>query len=474
MEIKDEPITERLRRVPLFAHLKEEEFAAIVQGTEIWLRPGEYIAHEGDPPSDFYVLLDGQVEWTRRVGSQQVYVATNDPADPEPFWGHELILSDTPYPVSGRALTAVHLYKLDPDSFWRMLGVCRLVTRSLLTTAAQRWGNVYAVSQQYARLASLGTLAAGLAHELNNPAAAAKRAVEGLFGSFEASQSLVFRLLEGGVISPKCLAEIGCEARERARAASPLLSALERSDREEEIAAWLEARRMTGAWDMAATLSGAGLDVAWLESLAARAPDTVLSDLLPWVAANLTTSDLLSEVAGSTRRISALVTAVKDYSYVDQAPLQEIDIHQGLESTLTMLAHKIREGRITVSRDYTADLPRICAYGSELNQVWTNLIDNAIDAVNGSGRITLRTASESPERVLVEIEDNGPGIPPDAQARIFEPFFTTKGVGRGTGLGLDISRRIIEERHGGDIRFTSAPGAGVCFQVRLPLVVPQR
>ncbi len=460
-------VTDALRLVPLFAGLSDEQFASVERGSEVWLQPGEVLVREGDPPLGFFVQLEGQTEWTRRVGQQEVYVLTHGPGV---FYGHELVLTDKPHPVTGRALTAVRLYKLEPDAFWEMLSVCPSILRSLVATLAERFQNLGEASQQHARLASLGTMAAGLAHELNNPAAAARRAVAGLRESFEESQSLAFKLQEGGLISSQCLAKIGREIQDRARTV-PTLDTLEQSDREEEIAFWLEARGFEDdAWQIASALAASGLEVAWLDSLAARAPDDALRDLLPWVGASLTTRDLLDQVEGSTGRVSKLVKAVKEYSYMDQAPLQELDVHEGLESTLTMLGHRLRKGDIVVTREYEEYLPRVNAYGSELNQAWTNLIDNAIDALGGSGRIWVRTSQE-PDRVLVEVADDGPGIPEEIEPRIFEPFFTTKGVGEGMGLGLDTARRIVVGRHGGDIRVDSRPGE-TAFVVRLPLDTP--
>lgn len=402
-----------LRQVPLFAYLSDEQFKSVPQGTQIWLQPGDYVVREGDPPMGFFIQLAGQTEWTRKVGLQEVYVLTHGSGV---FYGHELLLADKPCPVSGRALTAVHLYKLEPDAFWRMLSICPSILRRLVATLAQREGTVGTVEQQHAKLVSLGTMAAGLAHELNNPAAAARRAVDGLGESFEASQSLAFKLLEGGVLSSQCLAEIGREVQECAQIAPPL-DILEQSDREEEITSWLEAHGLEDGWRMAPTLAGAGLDVAWLETLALSVPASELQNLLPWIEASLTTRDLLEQVKGSTSRISTLVKAVKEYSFMDQAPLQSVEVHEGLENTLVILGYKLKKGDIVVTREYDQSLPRVSAYGSQLNQVWTNLIDNAIDALRGQGQIWLRTSQEA-ERVLVEIADNGPGIPPELQSRI--------------------------------------------------------
>jgi signal transduction histidine kinase len=250
-------------------------------------------------------------------------------------------------------------------------------------------------------------------------------------------------------------------------AEAPTLDALTQSDREEEVADWLDGRNVADGWKLAPTLVQAGMDVAALDGLAAQTPAEALGDVLLWLGATLDASSLAGQIEQSTTRISELVQSVKAYSYMDQDGLQEADIHEGLDSTITMLGHKFRKKHITVEREYDRGIPRLDVYGSSLNQVWTNLLDNAIDAVGEGGKIIVRTAFES-DRVLVEICDNGSGIPEDVQDRIFEPFFTTKAVGAGTGLGLEISRRIIAGQHKGEIRVTSEPG-DTRFSVRLPL-----
>lgn len=457
-------LRDALRQVPLLVQLREEQLQWLaLQGTDLWLQPGDRIATQGDPPDGFYIILEGQTEWRKQVGQQEVYAIALSAGT---IFAELILLLDAPYPTSGYALTAVRLFKLKPDAFWNMLSICPSVLRGIVATAVQRSQLHEAVSQEHAKLVSLGTMAAGLAHELNNPAAAARRAVDGLLESFEESQSLAFKLQEGRVISSQCLAEVGYEVQERAKTA-PALDALEQSDREQEIASWLEAHGVEDGWQMAPTLAGAGLDVAWLDSLAAHSLDGQLRDLLRWIGATLTTRNLVDQVKVSTKRISTLVKAVKEYSFMDQAPLQEVDVHEGLENTLVILGYKLKKGDIVVTREYDQSLPRVCAYGSKLNQVWTNLIDNAIDALGGSGHIWIRTFQEA-DRVVVEIADNGPGIPPEVQPRIFEPFFTTKGVGQGTGLGLDISFRVVVGQHKGDIRVFSKPG-NTHFQVRLPI-----
>ena len=254
-------------------------------------------------------------------------------------------------------------------------------------------------------------------------------------------------------------------AQEASERKAPEFDHLARSDRAEATATWLEAHGVADAWDLAPTFVNAGLDAAWLDTLAENIPPASHADALGWLEARLNLKALVNEVEQSTGRIAELVKAVKSYSYMDQSPMQEVDIHEGIESTLTILGHKLKN--VTLVRAFDRSLPRIMAYGSELNQVWTNLIDNAIAAVNGTGKICVGTSLEH-DQVVVEIVDNGPGIPPEVQARMFEPFFTTKSVGTGTGLGLVISNRIVGDRHGGEIEFESRPGE-TRFKVRLPV-----
>jgi signal transduction histidine kinase len=247
----------------------------------------------------------------------------------------------------------------------------------------------------------------------------------------------------------------------------PKLNSLEQSDREEAMQCWFDSHKVADAWDLAPALVNARVDEGDLERVKRTVPAQDLANAIQWLAANLTTHDLLKSISHSTERISELVSAVKSYSFMDQAPWQEIDVHEGIENTLIILGHKLRD--VTVTRDFDRTLPRLCAYGGELNQVWTNLIDNAIYAVGGAGRIDVRTRRDG-EFFLVEISDNGGGIPPEVRPHVFEPFFTTKG-GSGTGLGLVISHRIVVERHNGKIDFSTGP-EGTQFNVRLPFESP--
>lgn len=457
-------LMDELRRVPLFAHLPDDQLEWIAErGTEVRLAAGGRIASQGDPADGFYVVLEGETEWTRTVGTQEVHAVTLGPGT---MFAELILLTDAPYPTSGRALSAVRLLKLEPDAFWQMLTVCPTVLRGIVRTAAERSQIHESVTQQQAKLISLGSMAAGLAHELNNPAAAVSRSAEGLGDAFGELSPRAFGL--GARLDAEQREWVGALPRgvaERARAAAEL-DALARSDQEDEVGTWLDERGVEDGWELGPTLVGVGLDTAWLDELTEHVPAEMLGDVLGWLQAEVNGRALVDEIRQGSTRISKLVKAIKEYSYMDRAAEQEVDLHEGLESTLTILGHKLKKG-VEIVREYDRGPPPITARGGELNQVWTNLIDNAVDAMGGGGRLWVRTRCEA-GRVVVEIKDDGPGIPPEVLPRIWEPFFTTKGVGKGTGLGLDIARRIVVENHGGDIRVTSEPG-DTRFEVRLPI-----
>ncbi len=318
--------------------------------------------------------------------------------------------------------------------------------------------------RQSEKLSALGKLSAGLAHELNNPAAAAQRASAQMAEMISDLDALVVRLSAHGLSSDhwtRLHEALGSTA-----SASSTLGELDRADLEDSLTAWLEDHGVEEAWQIASGLVAAGLDESSLESLASDLPEAALADAVAWVSCSRSVGDLVETVATSTHSISELIGAVKEYSYMDRAPEQEIDVHDGLESTLRILNHKLKQGT-QLTRDYDRELPRITVPAGELNQVWTNLIDNAIDAAGVEGEVTVRTSQQA-EHLVVEIADDGGGIPTGIQSRVFDPFFTTKDVGEGTGMGLDVARRIVKERCRGEIGFQSEPGE-TRFWVKLPL-----
>jgi signal transduction histidine kinase len=318
--------------------------------------------------------------------------------------------------------------------------------------------------RQTEKISALGKLSAGLAHELNNPAAAAQRASSQLRESLARVARASVEMGEASLAPARWTAL--ADAVESDRGASTEMSALERADREEALADWLASHGVENAWQLAPALAAAGVEASTLEELTAEMSPAAVPAAVAWVSESLTAAELLGTLTSTTTSMLELVGAVKSYSYMDQAQEQEIDIHEGIENTITILGHKVKQG-VTITRQYDRTLPTVVIAGGELNQVWTNLLDNAIDAAGPTGEVRIATLRDA-DRLVVEIADNGPGIPVDIQPRIFDPFFTTKDVGEGTGLGLDIARRIVTDRCGGEIAFESQPGA-TRFWVRLPL-----
>ncbi len=462
----DPALLQQVRSTPLFAGLTDAQLGCIEPGEIIEAPVGTMLAREGERNGFFHVNLEGEARVTRIYDRQEILMGVGKPGH---YMGEIPLLLDAPWTSTARVSKPAKYFRLGEEGFWLMLGSCPTVAREIFRTAANRVRNVEGYSQQREKLASLGTMAAGLAHELNNPAAAARRAAAHLREVTDRLQTPMCRLAKT-LQHDHWLHLVAASDDALARLArAPVLDHLERSDRAETIATWLEGRGVPMAWELAPTFVGAGVDPAWLEEVAGKLPAPGIRDALNWLEARLNLKLLLSQVEQSTERIAELVKAMKSYSHMGQSPMQEVDVHEGLESTLTMLGHKLKN--VTLVRSFDRSIPRIMAYGSELNQVWTNLIDNAIDAVGGTGKVCVGTCHED-QQLVVEIVDNGPGIPPDVQEHLFEPFYTTKAVGAGTGLGLIISNRIVADRHGGEIEFESKPGE-TRFKVRLPLNHPQ-
>jgi signal transduction histidine kinase len=492
-----------LRKIPLFSRLNDDEIKCIEKGKEEEFEAGAKIVSEGQFDT-FYVLLDGEVNVVMKDSAKETILSTFKPGDH--FGELPIILDWSEHKCSAYAMKNSRILTWSKDAFWKMLYDCPSITREILRTQAQRLQIFETVLQQNQKLIALGSLAAGLAHELNNPAAAASRAVAQLSDSVEESGILSQKLIQHYHIAATQWSYIFQLRNEFVRnnlhrdifaGKDPLLQ----SEQEDQITGWLQSHGINDGWMLASSLVSAGFNIDKLEDITNNIfisqpePDTtmnsrasfvrvtssddtgvnnindqssLLQDILTWITATIRVNELLYAIKNSTASISELIGAVKSYSYMDQAPIQEIDIHKGIESTLTMLRHKLEESGITITREYNQSLPRINAYGSELNQVWTNIIDNAIDSIGNQGHIIIRTRQENNEYIIVEITDDGPGIPKDLQKRLFEPFFTTKGLGKGTGLGLSISYRIVTEMHKGQISVSSKPGA-TCFQTRLPI-----
>jgi signal transduction histidine kinase len=454
-----------LRPVDLFDDLDDEalaEWAAVAQWRAA--QPGELVLEHGQRPEGTLCLLEGTLQTLARDGERL------EPVDHQvaPTWiGAIATLSEGAIGVRQVAVTPCRIALIPAPEFQRLALAHPAVHRRIMRQIGPIISRITAIEQNRERLAALGTMAAGLAHELNNPAAAARRSAAELGEALDVIGATLRELVQAG-IEPDDAARI-VDLQEQAlrqAAARGALQALDAADAEDEMLARLEELGIRDAWRLSEPLARAGVDDEWLGQIKARAgPATPAA--LGSIAASLTARALVGELRESTERMSALVGAVKAYAYMDRGGVVEADIHEGLETTLAVLAHKLKHTRIEVQRRYDRTLPRVTIHGSELNQVWTNLLDNAIDAVGEAGTITLETRRDG-ECILVEIADTGPGIPAEARARVFEPFFTTKQVGQGTGLGLDTARRVVQERHGGTLSFDTGE-RGTTFHVWLPL-----
>jgi signal transduction histidine kinase len=464
IEVQVATTKEFLRPLPLFSSLEEQDLDTLTALAEPRAIPtGELLMEQDSPGDALYVVLDGQFEVTKRSGKHDVVLGLRGSGE---MLGEMSLLEQAPRMASVRALRDSRVLAISRPAFYQLLASNPSAVFAILRTFITRLRSTEQLLVQQEKLAALGTLSAGLAHELNNPAAAVRRSTDQLrevLGEWQRTSGELDMLAFDAAQSARLSALRGEMAK---HASTPVYDALARSDMESEMETWLDEHGVEQGWELAPVLVSLGWGAEQLDALAGEFTPEQLRVVVPWLANGSSAFRLLDEVQGSAERISEIVKAVKTYSYLDQAPIQQVDIHDSLENTLVILKHKLKSGA-HVTRDYAPDLPQIEAYGSELNQVWTNLIDNAIDAMQGKGEITLRTYARN-DSVTVEISDNGPGIPPEIQQRIFEPFFTTKGPGTGTGLGLHIVYNIIVDKHHGQITLTSKPGE-TCFQVSLPI-----
>jgi len=427
------------------------------------LAPGELLVEQGEAAGGLQLLLEG---------SARTYLVDGAHAEPvgrqrAPTWiGAIAVLTGGPMGVRMQAETACRLALVPAADFERLVLSQPAVHRVVMAQVAPVVRRLSDIERNRERLASLGTMAAGLAHELNNPAAAAQRAAAQLAEALAVIVNAMRAFVESGVerTDAEALLALHQQALDRA-AGRTALSALDAADAEDALLAALEDLGVPEPWRIAEPLSAAGVDDAWLAEVA-RLAGPATPKALKWVAATLSAEGLVTELQESTARMSSLVGAVKTYAYMDRGGVVEADVHEGIESTLVILGHKLKHKAIVIVRDYDRTLPKLTIHGSELNQVWTNLVHNAIDAVGDAGTITIATRRDGP-CALVEISDDGPGIAPAIRERVFDSFFTTKGVGEGTGMGLEVARRIVVDRHDGSIAVDSEPGR-TTFRVRLP------
>ncbi len=455
---------ELLRRFDLFSSLSEDDLDSLSNYTEpLTVSAGETLIQEGAPGDAAFVVIDGEFEVVKKSDAQDIVIAVREGGE---VFGEMALLDQAPRTATVRATRDSNVLKIRGDAFQQLLGRSPSAAMNILKTVSQRLRQNEGLLRQSEKMAALGTLSAGLAHELNNPAAAVRRSAAQLRDAITNWANLTTELAHCNFTDDQ-LEEIDRLKRriETGDASVSDLDPMTQSDREMAVQTWLEQLGIEDAWQLAPALVSSGWEQASLAKLEQTFPREILSIVAPWLAAGATAYALLDEIGTGTDRLSEIVLSVKAYSYLDQGPVQEVDIQQGLENTLVILRHKMKEG-ITVKREFAPDLPRIEAHGSELNQVWTNILDNAVDAMGGHGEIILRTRQDG-DNVQVEIQDNGPGIPAHIQKRIFEPFFTTKPPGLGTGLGLHIAYTIVNNHHG-RIDLTSEPGM-TRFQVTVPI-----
>ncbi len=448
--------------VPAFADLPEDQLAWFLsQSEEVHLKTGDTYVRPTDPAEFMFVVLEGGLQIRGDFGGETVMIPVHAGA----VTGALPFSRMTRAKVTGRAVAPSRILKFPAALFPELVQKMPELTKRLVGVMSDRIREVTRIEQQRDRLAALGKLSAGLAHELNNPASAAKRATSQLRDILkrikDASHELGRRELTAAQKAEIEKLEASLTAQNE-----PPPDALTISDLEEQIEQWLQAHGQSDLWQLASDLARRNIKPTVLESLFAMLDAETARAALVRIAASLDVATLLNEIESSTSRISELVLAIKEYTYMDQSPLQNVDIVKSLENTLTILNHKLKRRAVAVQREYEPIPLLVNSFGSELNQVWTNIIDNAIDAMGSKGELRVRTYRDD-SCVVVEIGDNGPGIPPEVQPRIFEPFFTTKGVGEGTGLGLDTVQRIVK-KHRGAIQVTSKAG-DTRFQVWLPL-----
>jgi signal transduction histidine kinase len=460
---------DELRTLFLFEALSDEQLAWLCREGHVEQFEAGQIFAEGEPAERFYVLLDGVMVLSHRVGADDVEMVRTSQRGNYAGAFRAFLGDQVPqlYTGSLRLPEPSRLFVLSAAKYTQMIQQWFPMALHLLEGLFFNLQNTQQIIGQRERLLALGSLSAGLTHELNNPAAAAVRATAALRERV-AGMRHKLGMIAGGPydrVALETLIQLQEDAADRVPKA-PALDPMEASDREDAVSDWLERHGVADGWDLAPVFVQAGLDTGWLDHVAATVDVAYLEGALRWLGYTVETELLMTEIEDSTTRVSTLIAAAKQYSQLDRAPYQVVDVHDLLDSTLVMLGGKIGKG-ITVVTEYDRALPEIPAYASELNQVWTNLIDNAVSAMAGTGTLTIRTRPDR-DRVLVEFGDTGPGVPEEIRQRIFEPFFTTKPVGEGTGLGLDISWRIVVKKHHGDLRVESVPG-DTWFRVWLPL-----
>ncbi len=459
---------DELRTLFLFEGLTSEQLAWLCREGHVERHPAGPVFAEGEPALWCYVLLEGVLVLSRKVGTDDVELVRSSQRGAYAGAFQAFLGDQVPqvYTASLRVTEPTRLFVMSAATYTQMIHQWFPMALHLLEGLFFNVQNTQQVIGQRERLLALGSLSAGLTHELNNPAAAAVRATSALRERVAGMRHKLGLIAAGPYdrVALETLIQLQEDAADRVPKAQQL-DPIEAADREDAVSDWLDDHGVADGWDLAPVFVQAGLDAGWLDHVADVVDEAYLDGALRWLGYTAETELLMNEIEDSTTRVSTLVGAARQYSQLDRAPHQVVDVHDLLDSTLLMLTAKFGKG-IRVVKDYDRTLPQIPAYAAELNQVWTNVIDNAVSAMNGTGTLTVRTGLDR-DRVLVEFGDTGPGVPAEIQQRIFEPFFTTKPVGEGTGLGLDISWRIVVNKHHGDIRVESSPG-DTRFRIWLP------
>jgi signal transduction histidine kinase len=473
--LNDEAVA-RLRKVAILAEVPGEELHCLRDAREIEVVPGEFLARQGEAARCFWILLAGalRIYHTHSDGREEVIGL----ADAGTALGELPLLSGTPYAASVRAIEPSTLLQFEEQQFWSLLTTCPHVRKAVLGNMASRFQRMQSMMVQQEKMASLGTLAAGLMHELNNPGAAAVRAASQLRENLMRMHKLTAKFSKAHLSDEQKQCMFDMQEQALSKQTPMRMNSLEESDAEEALAEWMERANVEDAWKLAPTMVAIGLTSEDLECAREEFPAPVFSDALNWLEALVSSMALVATIEESIGRVASLVKAVKSYAYEGKGQKQSVDINESLHATLVILIHKFREKQISLEKNFAPNLPSLECECSGLNQIWTNLLDNAIDAVAPNGHIRVRTwleevpadpatpNSESRQFLCISIADDGSGIPLESQPHIFDPFYTTKEVGVGTGLGLGIVQRIVEQYHG-SVTFSSVPG-NTEFRIRLP------
>jgi signal transduction histidine kinase len=458
-----------LRRVDLFDDLDDGALQRWADATIAFKVPADEVIAEADTsPRGLLLLFEGRFRMYKASGEDRFEPIGHQEA---PTWA-QAISALTESPIGVRIVSEVDcvIGLVPTEQFIDLALTDRAVHRRIMRAIGPVTARLAQIDNDRERLASLGTMAAGLAHELNNPAAAVKRAAAQLADTLDVVMYVIKAFVAAGIEREDAERLVALQQQAaQAAAGRPTLSTVDAADAEDEMLDRLEDLGVQEPWRFAETLAAAGVDDAWLNEVAEHA-GAATTKAIAWVSATLSARGLADELQESAKRMSDLVGAIKTYSYMDRGELVQADVREGIDATIKVMGHKLKHTQIEVRKDYEDDLPRLAVHGSELNQVWTNLIDNAVDALGDRGTITISTRRDGP-CVRVDVADDGPGIPEESRRRVLEPFYTTKEVGRGTGLGLDTVRRIVEDRHGGSLGFDTGP-EGTTFHVWLPITQP--